>query len=133
MRLRLTPSSGVPVYRQIIDQVGYLIAGGQLQEGERLPSVRELARALPANQNTVLKAYDLLERDGLIVRRHGDGTFVAGRGSPLSLAARRRKVNEVLAQAAALAGHFELSADELHKLLDEQLRRLSQHRESRHG
>ena len=133
MRVQLAPSSGVPIYRQIVDQVTYQIASGWLPAGERLPSVRELARQLPANQNTVLKAYEWLEREGLIVRRHGDGTFVAEGGSPLKLAERRRRLGEVLAQAASLAAHFELEPEEVHRLLDEQMARLSRPEEKRHA
>lgn len=121
MSVRLSPSSAVPIYRQIVDQVSLQIAGGRLRAGDRLPSVREMARALPANQNTVLKAYEFLERDGLIERRHGDGTFIAEGGSPLRLAERRRRVAEAIAQAVVLARHFRLPNEELHRMLDEQL------------
>jgi|CXWL01.1.fsa_nt_gi GntR family transcriptional regulator len=121
MSVRLSPSSNVPIYQQIVDQLGMQIAGGRLKSGDRLPSVREMARALPANQNTVLKAYEVLERDGFIERRHGDGTFVAHAGSPLRLAERRRRVADAIAQAVVLARHFRLSATDLQRLLDEQL------------
>ncbi len=129
MRMTLTSLSGVPIYRQITDQIVYAIAGGRLQAGDKLPSVRELARALPANQNTVLKAYELLERDGLIERRHGDGTYVTANGSPLKLAERRRRVREMLANVTAQAVHLEIPPDELHRLLDEQLARLTKQEE----
>ena len=125
MNLRLAPGSAVPVYRQIVDQLAYQIGSGRLTIGERLPSVRELARALPANQNTVLKAYEILENDGLIERRHGDGTFVAQRGSPLRIAERRRMVAELLAQAAALAANLEINNDEFRKLAEDELSRVA--------
>lgn len=126
MRVRLTAASGVPIYRQIVDQVAYQVASGRLRPGERLPSVRELARDLPANQNTVLKAYELLERDGVITRRHGDGTFVADTTAPpIKDAERRRLVAEILAQAAAKAALLGFSSDELHRLLDQELCRLN--------
>lgn len=121
MNIRLSPSSPVPIYQQIVDQFGLQIASGHLKPGDRLPSVRELARALPANQNTVLKAYEALERDGFIDRRQGDGTFVANSGSPLRLAERRRRVGEAIAQVVILTRHFRLSEVEVHRLLDEQL------------
>jgi DNA-binding transcriptional regulator YhcF (GntR family) len=122
MNVRLSPSSAVPIYQQIVDQFGLQIATGRLKPGDRLPSVRELARALPANQNTVLKAYEALEREGYIERRQGDGTFVAHEGSPLRLAERRRRVGEAIAQAVILARHFRLPAIDVHRLLDEQLK-----------
>jgi GntR family transcriptional regulator len=125
MMIRLVLASGVPIYRQIADQLTWLIAGGRLGPGARLPSVRDLARQLPANQNTVLKAYELLERNGLIDRRQGDGTFVASTGSPLTMAERRRRLTAVLAQAAALSAHFDIAPEEAHRVLDEQLRALT--------
>jgi DNA-binding transcriptional regulator YhcF (GntR family) len=125
MFIRLEPSSAVPVYRQIVDQIKYQVASGMLRPGDRLPSVRELARRLPANQNTVLKAYELLTHEGLLSRRQGDGTFVTDTPSILKKSERRRKVSAVLAQAAAQAVHFEITADELHALLNEEIDRLS--------
>jgi len=124
MFIRIEASSAVPVYRQIVDQVTYQIAGGGLRAGERLPSVRDLARQLPANQNTVLKAYDLLERDGLISRRQGDGTFVQDAPPTLKKSERLKRVSAILGQAAAQAVHFEINPEELHDLLDREIRSL---------
>jgi len=126
MFIRIENSSAVPVYRQIIDQVRYQIASGVLRPGDRLPSVRELARRLPANQNTVLKAYDLLARDGLLSRRQGDGTFVEDAPPALKKSHRLRQTSAILAQAAAQAVHFEIAPAELHRLLDHEIRALSQ-------
>lgn len=128
MRLRLVPSSGLPIYRQIVEQVADQIACGRLRVGNRLPSVRELARALPANQNTVLKAYELLERDGLIARRHGDGTFVARDAATVSATERQRVLQSLLAQAAAKAQLYGVASTELHHLLDQEIARLSHER-----
>ena len=126
MFIRIESSSAVPVYRQIIDQIRYQIAGGELQPGDRLPSVRELARQLPVNQNTVLKAYDLLARDGLVSRRQGDGTFVEEVPPTLKKTERVKQVSAILAQAAARGVHFEIPPDQLHHLLDRQIKNLSQ-------
>ena len=114
----------MPIYRQIVDQIGHLIAARRLVEGDRLPSVRELAKALPANQNTVLRAYEILENEGLIVRRHGDGTFVSDGGSAISEAKKRAVVRELLADAAAKAAVFDVPAEEMHRMLDETLTEL---------
>ncbi len=133
MRLRLVPSSGVPIYRQIVEQITDHIACRRLTVGDRLPSVRELARALPVNQNTVIKAYELLERDGLITRRHGDGTFVAQGGSSLRAADRRGIVSDLLGQAALKARLFEVPAPELHRLLDEQIAALPPDKDRTHA
>lgn len=131
MRLRLVPSSGLPIYRQIVEQVADQIACGRLRVGDRLPSVRELARALPANQNTVLKAYELLERDGLIARRHGDGTFVARDAATVGATERQRILEDLLVQAATKAQLFGVDSTELHRLLDQQITRLAREREGR--
>ena len=124
MFIRLESSSAVPIYRQIVDQIGYQIANGTLQAGDRLPSVRELARRLPVNQNTVLKAYILLEEDGLISRRQGDGTFVAVAPPATKKTERLKQVAGIIGQAAAQAVHFEISRPELHQLLDEEIEKL---------
>jgi len=125
MFIRIENSSAVPVYRQIMDQVRYQIAGGVLRAGDRLPSVRDLARQLPANQNTVLKAYDLLAREGLVERRQGDGTFVLDAPPALKKSERLRQISGILAQAAAQSVHFEITPPELHDLLDREIRALS--------
>ncbi|MBI4579995.1 MAG: GntR family transcriptional regulator [Planctomycetes bacterium] len=125
MFIRLESSSAVPVYRQIVDQVRYQIAAGMLRPGDRLPSVRDLARQLPVNQNTVLKAYDLLDREGLIDRRQGDGTFVQASVPTLKKSERIKQLSAILGQAAAQAVHFEISPEELHGLLDRAIKALS--------
>ena len=73
----LDPKSGVPIYRQIQDQIRYGIASGQLCPGEQLPTVRALAVDLSVNPNTVIKAYTELERQGVLTTEQGSGTFVA--------------------------------------------------------
>src|SRR5215831_5478355 len=75
---KLDPRSGVPIYRQIQDQVRYGIASGLLSPGEQLPTVRALAVELSVNPNTVIKAYSELEREGVLTSEQGSGTFVAG-------------------------------------------------------
>jgi len=124
MFIRLESSSAIPIYRQIVDQIGYQIANGTLQAGDRLPSMRELAKRLPVNQNTVLKAYVLLEEDGLISRIQGDGTFVANAPPVTKKTERLKQVSGILGQAAAQAVHFEISRPELHQLLDEEIEKL---------
>jgi GntR family transcriptional regulator len=77
----LKPQSGIPIYRQLIEQITRLIAGGQLTAGTELPSVRELAELHTVNPMTISKAYALLESEGLLERQ---------RGKPMRVAARRR-------------------------------------------
>ena len=82
----LNPSSGVPIYRQVIDQTRRLVASGRLAPGDRLPSVRAVATELGVNPMTVSKAYSMLDQAGIVVRRHGIGMMVARAGAERALA-----------------------------------------------
>ncbi len=75
--LQLSAASGVPFYRQVVDQLSALVRSGQLPAGSRMPSVRELAAQLMVSLITVRRAYADLEAAGLVLRRQGQGTFVA--------------------------------------------------------
>lgn len=77
LHLHLDHHSGLPVYRQIIDQIKYYIASGALKPGHQLPSVRELAQRLSVNPTTIVKAYAELEHSEVVQIRHGRGAFVA--------------------------------------------------------
>ncbi len=119
MFLRIEKGSAVPISRQIADQIATLCASGGVRPGERLPSVRELARELAVNQNTVLRVYERLCGEGLLEMRHGQGTFVAGRMSKTRMAAHRTRLIDELRQIARQAVALGLSTDELHELLAE--------------
>jgi GntR family transcriptional regulator len=103
---KLNPKSGVPVYRQIQDQIRYGIASGLLSPGEQLPTVRALAVELSVNPNTVIKAYSELEREGTLTTEQGSGTFVAAQ-PPRTLSEEKREAKleslclEFLSQAAS--------------------------------
>ncbi|MFL6139693.1 MAG: GntR family transcriptional regulator [Frankiaceae bacterium] len=74
---RIDAGSGVPIYRQLVEQVRRELMLGRLAPGDQLPTLREVVDALAINPNTVVKAYTELEHEGLVVRRQGMGTFVA--------------------------------------------------------
>ena len=105
IRFTLDPKSGVPIYRQIQDQVRYGIASGKLRPTEQLPTVRALAVDLAVNPNTIIKAYTELERLGILTTEQGSGTFVAPQPA-VTLSPRERQdklaalCNEFLAQVA---------------------------------
>jgi GntR family transcriptional regulator len=119
MFLRIEKGSAVPISRQIAEQIATLCASGLLAPGERLPSVRELARELAVNQNTILRVYERLVGEGLLEMRHGQGTFVAARAKRGQLAVHRERLVDELRQIARQAVGLGLSTDELHELLAE--------------
>jgi len=123
MHITLSQASGVPFYRQVIDQVTELVQSGTLSPGERLPSVRELARQLLVSLITVRRAYADLESAGLIVRKQGQGTFVA-QVVPREAGLRDEAV-EVLVQAVAKARRAGLAADEVVAVVTEALKESS--------
>jgi len=84
LHLQVDPHSGVPVYRQVMDQFKYYIASGTLKGGDLLPSIRDLAKTLHVNPTTVVKAYSELQHEGAIEIRHGKGVFVAESAPRLS-------------------------------------------------
>lgn len=127
MFIRLEPSSGVPIKRQIADQVRLACATGGLVAGDRLPSVRELARQLAVNQNTVLRVYEQLTAEGLLDRRHGEGTYMAnGQHASDSRGGLRdqqmRILRNELQRVARRATELGVSRAELKKLIDETLK-----------
>jgi len=98
---QLNVHSGVPAYRQLMDQIRHYVASGALAAGAALPSIRELARALAVNPTTIVKAYGELAHEGVIDIHHGRGAFVAGH-QPVWPAARRRDRLHVLASQLAV-------------------------------
>src|SRR5207253_5962390 len=76
MVLRLNPTSGIPLYLQLIEQVKHAIETGAIRAGEQLPSVRQMAEDLVINPNTVARAYRDLEYEGIIELKHGSGAFI---------------------------------------------------------
>jgi GntR family transcriptional regulator len=115
----LHPASGVPIYRQLVEQVRRLIAGGQLPPGTELPSVRELAVTHAVNPMTVSKAYSLLEAEGLLQRNRGRPmTVTAGRKVQASHAQRLRQIEPQAAQLVTAARQLELSEKDLVSLVE---------------
>lgn len=77
LHFQLDIQSGVPVYRQLMDQIRYYVASGTLAPGDQLPSIRELAKNLTVNPTTIVKAYGELDHEGVVELRHGRGVFIA--------------------------------------------------------
>lgn len=96
MHIHISPHDGVPIYRQIANQIKFQVCAQRLKSGDALPSIRELAEQLLINPNTVARAYRELEGAGVVVSRRGSGTCVADDGSPL----RRAEKMKILADRA---------------------------------
>jgi GntR family transcriptional regulator len=114
----LHPSSGVPIYRQIVDQVGALVAGGRLRPGDLLPSVRQVAQAAEINPMTVSKAYSRLEVEGLVERVRGQGMRVRAPQVAGRVADRKDEFAQVLAPALHRARQLGLSPEQIRSVVE---------------
>jgi GntR family transcriptional regulator len=123
MLLEIDHHGGVPIYRQIIEQVRRQIMAGQLGEGQQLDSVRELAGRLRINPMTVSKAYALLEVEGLVERRRGVGLFVARVREGQKELTKTMLLEEILKKAAVMAVQFEIPEEEAAQMLVDLYRR----------
>lgn len=103
IEIKLDMKSGVPFYRQIIDQVKAAIATGQVGPGDRLPTVRQLAVDLSVNPNTVSRAYTELELTGLVETQMGSGTFVGERSVERDEVERKRLLDQICQELLARA------------------------------
>ena len=115
---RLDGRSGVPVYRQIIDQVLAGIASGRLGVGHQLPTVRQLAVDLAINPNTVVRAYRELEIRGVLETEQGTGTFVAHNEVKQDGVERQRQLTQLVGEFVARAGGAGFTIEELKEALD---------------
>ena len=119
MNITINLSDGVPIYRQIVNQVKYLVASGLLLPGEELPPIRTLALQLKVTPNTIVKAYGELEGSGVIHKRQGSGTFVSEGRQQLALRERRRIIQQRIDALLAEAHHLNFSDDEILRMLRE--------------
>jgi GntR family transcriptional regulator len=120
--MRLDTLSPEPLFAQLVFQVKARVARGELGPGDRLPSVRELAKELAINPNTVARAYGELESQGVIVRRQGSGCFVTGASSALRLDERRRQLAELVDRTVTEAFHLGFDADAVRAAFEKRLR-----------
>jgi len=117
MFLHLNPQSGLPVYRQMIQQLKERIASGQLAPDAQLPSVRDLSAELHLNPLTVAKAYQFLERDGFVEFRRGHGTFVVPGRKISSPTEQKKLIQPAVDQVVSEAIHLGLTEPQLHQLI----------------
>ena len=119
MNFKLHLESGVPVYRQIIDQVHAARASGAISPGARLPTVRQMAVDLSVNPNTVVRAYRELELTGVITTHQGTGTFLTEVKIERSEAERERKLDQLVGEFVARAGREGFTVKDLRNRLKE--------------
>src|SRR6516164_295892 len=122
MTLQVDTASRLPIYQQLVLQIREGIARGDVQPGEQLDSVRQVASDLAINPNTVARAYTELEREGLLVSRPGRGIYVAQPRNDLTQAARDRRLMEQLDRWLTEAVHLGYSADEVLRLVARRVR-----------
>ena len=113
MQFSIDTKSGVPLYRQVIEQVKFAIARGDLRPGDRLPTVRQLAVDLSINPNTVIRAYRELEIEGMLETQQGSGTFVGDRRPEVDRLERQRMLDQILTDMLARASAYGFTLDEV--------------------
>lgn len=124
MIVRVHPGSGVPIYLQIESQIKHAIAAQALHEDDPLPPVRRLAAEIRVNPNTVARAYQNLEREGVIRTVQGGGCYVNGQTPKLLKAEKIRRLRPIATQFAVEARQLLLSREDAMRLLDESFQQL---------
>jgi GntR family transcriptional regulator len=109
----LDPKNGVPLYRQIINQIRFGIASGQLKTGEQLPTVRSLAVELKINLNTIAKAYKELEIQSVLESHQGTGTFISSTTVELGNDERAKKLTDICSEFLSFTSSYGFSNKEI--------------------
>ena len=113
MVLSIDAKSGVPYYRQIIEQVKFAVARGDLKPGDQLPTVRQLAVDISINPNTVIRAYRELEFEGLLDSQQGSGTFVSDKQPEIDAVERQRMLDQIITELLARASAYGFTLEEV--------------------
>ena len=131
MIFRLNPSSGVPIYLQLMEQIKHTVETGALRAGEQLPTIRKLSEDLVMNPNTVVRAYRELQHEGIIELKHGSGAFISESVTGQTRVTRKAQaiVQSALERLIALG----LSEDEARRLFENELAQLRAETKSEGG
>jgi GntR family transcriptional regulator len=121
MLFRPNPSSGVPIYLQLMEQVKHAIDTGALRQGDQLPGIRSLAEELVINPNTVAKAYRELEHEGVIELRHGSGAFVTAGANRRKQTDKIRAAQEIVIASIERLRARGVTDDEIRRLFEAEL------------
>lgn len=133
MLFRVHPASGVPIYLQIESQVRHAVAAGALRHGDQLPSVRRLAAELRVNPNTVARAFQNLERDGVIRTVPGGGCYVNQQSPGLLRAEKVRRLKPIAMQLAVEASQLRFTREEAVRLLEQSFKDLGDSHDGSRG
>ena len=120
IQFKLDPKTGAPFYRQIIDQIKYGIATGNLKTGEQLPTVRSLAVELKVNLNTVAKAYKELEIQNVLETQQGTGTFISDIKIQIPAKEKNNKLKEICNEFSSIAFSYGFSVSDIINQLEKQ-------------
>jgi GntR family transcriptional regulator len=126
LHFQIDPHSGIPVYRQLMDQIKYYVAAGALRAGDQLPSIRELAQNLAVNPTTIVKAYSELAHEGVILNRQGKGAFVEEGAVARSNRQRGKALRRLARQLAVEAVQMGVALDEVLDVVREEVEDIRQ-------
>jgi GntR family transcriptional regulator len=113
VRIAIDTKCGVPIYRQVIEQVKVGVSRGELSSGDQLPTVRQLAVDLSINPNTVIRAYRELEMEGVIETQQGSGTYVSSRKPDIDRVEKQRMLDQILTNMLARASTYGFSIEDV--------------------
>ncbi|MDR2483748.1 MAG: GntR family transcriptional regulator [Treponema sp.] len=125
----LDPSNGVPIYRQIIQQIEYAILSGRMRPGDRLPTIRSLAVELKTNPNTIARAYGELEIRGILATQVGSGTYISDKKPTAGEDGLARKIEEVLRRFIQEMRGLGVEKRELIRMIDEYREQTAENKE----
>ena len=120
LHFQIDPHSGIPVYRQLMEQVKYYVASGTLRGGDQLPSIRMLSKSLSVNPTTIVKAYTELEHESVIEMRHGKGAFVSESAVRMSRKQQETALRRLARQLVVEAVQMGVSADLVMRLVGDE-------------
>lgn len=125
MYFHVDPHNEIPIYIQVINQIKHSVASGMLATGARLPSVRKLAAELVVNPNTIARAYQELEREGIISTVQGRGTFVAKTQQKLLYEERMNELQPIIRRLLVEAYHLDVELADVRRLVDQEIHKFA--------
>jgi GntR family transcriptional regulator len=125
LHIQIDPHSGVPVYRQVMDQIKYYVAAGTLRQGDSIPSIRVLAKEMSVNPTTIVKAYSELQHEGVVELKQGKGVFVSGGGPAMSKGEQKKNIGRLARQLIISASQMGADAETIRECLDSELKQMN--------